>query len=45
MLSWLSDEDRMIIFWSQLDQLVWGISSSFELDQLSDSWSLKITSK
>ena len=43
MLSWLPDEDWMII--SQLDQLVWGISSSFELDQLSASWSLKITSK
>ena len=43
MLSWLPDEDWMII--SQLDQLVWGLSSSFELDQLSASWSLKITSK
>ena len=43
MLSWLPDEDWMII--SQLDQLVWGISSLFELDQLSASWSLKITSK
>ena len=43
MLSWLPDEDWIII--SQLDQLVWGISSSFELDQLSASWSLKITSK
>ena len=43
MLSWLPDEDWMII--SQLDQLVRGISSSFELDQLSASWSLKITSK
>ena len=43
MLSWLPDEDWMII--SQLDQLVWGISSSFELDQLSAGWSLKITSK
>ena len=43
MLSWLPDEDWMII--SQLDQLVWGISSSLELDQLSAGWSLKITSK
>ena len=41
MLSWLPDEDWMII--SQLDQLVWGISSSFELDQLSASLSLNIT--